>query len=393
MSFDDFSDTDTALRDSLGRWLADHIDLTRHARADAPPSPPVWRSLARDLGLTGAGLPESAGGLGGGLRAHLVVLRTLGGSLCAEPYLSTALVCGGALQRAGTPLANHLLAAIAAGDAVVAWAHAEPGARNAARPAACTLHQEGAGWRLDGRKSAVTTAPWATHWLVTACIAGSGASALVLLDAGSPGLTRRDLRALDGGWASEVLLDHVALPEVAVLQTGQAADDNIASALDAGALGVCAEALGVLEKMMADTLAHVRERRQFGVPIAGFQALQHRLADMHIAIAQAEALTWAVADAPDDAGEAGSTTNDTTAQSRALAVSAAKVTVGAACRTVGQGAVQLHGAMGVTEELPVGRFFRRATQIELMFGSSGQHLRRIDRLQAPVRGLAGAASA
>lgn len=383
MRFDDFSDTETALRDSLGRWLADHIDLSRHARVDAPPSPPVWRSLARDLGLTGAGLPESAGGLGGGLRAHLVVLRTLGGALCAEPYLSTALVAGSALQRAGTPLANALLAAIAAGDAVVAWAHAEPGARNAARPAACTLRQDGTGWRLDGRKSAVTTAPWATHWLVSARFEASGESALVLLGAASPGLSRRDLRALDGGWASEVQLDHIALPAEAVLQTGPAVDATITAALDAGALGVCAEALGVLERMLADTLAHVRERRQFGVPIASFQALQHRLADMHIAFEQAEALTWAVADACHDAGNAENGVNSDAARSRALAVSAAKVTIGAACRTVGQGAVQLHGAMGVTEELSVGRFFRRATQIELMFGSSGQHLRRIDRLQAP----------
>ncbi|MBI5256905.1 MAG: acyl-CoA dehydrogenase family protein [Burkholderiales bacterium] len=364
----DLDDTRAALRDSLARYLAERVDPGTQARADLPPPAPLWRGLAQDLGLLGAGFPEDAGGLGGGLAEHLLILQTLGGALAAEPYLSSALIAGGVLQRCGGEAARALLAQLIEGDALLAWAHGEPGQRSGMQAVASTLERTTDGWRLHGRKRAVQGAPWATHLLVTA--QQGGEPALMLVPAETPRLVRRDLRGLDGGWASEIQFDGVVLPDAAVLLSGPAARAGIERALDEAALGACAEALGLMRRLLDDTIAHARERRQFGAPLASFQVLQHRIADMHIAYVQAEALTWSLAD-----------TMDAPAPERMGAVSAAKVTVGRALRCVGQGAVQIHGAMGVTEELAVGRCFRRATQLERLFGSTEQHLLRIAALQ------------
>lgn len=364
----DLTDTEQALRDSLSHWLADHLDLALQGREDRPPQPPLWRALATDLGLLGAGLPERAGGLGvgqgGGLRDQLIVLRTLGEWLAAEPYAGSAVVGGAALQAAATPAADALLARLVTGEALFAFAHLAPGARGGADGLRCTLRRDGARWRLDGRKSGVVAAPWATHLIVSAVRDGEAAVACV--DAQSPGLQRRDLRALDGGAASELAFDAVPVAADAMLG-GAALLDRL---LDTATLAACAEALGVLQRLVADTTDHLRTRRQFGQPLAAFQVLQHRLADMHIHRIQAEALTWAVAGGFESASP----------PERALAVSAAYLAVGRACRSVGQGAVQLHGAMGVTEELAAARFARRALQIEVQNGGRALHLQRIDRL-------------
>lgn len=368
----ELDDTELQLRDSLARWLADRPDRSGRGRADAEPGAPPWRDLARDLGLLGAGFPEAAGGLGGGLRAHLLIAETLGEALAAEPYLSAAVIAGGLLHRDGGQRAAALCRRLIEGEALVAWAHVEPGMRGdpaEGAAVAATLRRDGGAWRLDGHKTLVQAAPWATHLLASAR-GEDGGLRLVLLNAAASGVTRRDLRALDGGWSSELRFDAVRIADTDLLFGGADATAEVVRALDEATLGVCAEALGVTRRLLADTVAHAHERRQFGAPIASFQVLQHRIADMHIAREQAEALTWAVVgqmDAP--------------RPQRALAVSSAKVAVNRACRIVGQGAVQIHGAMGITEELAVGRFFRRATQIECQFGSTRQHLRRIDGLQ------------
>ena len=356
----DLDDTEQALVESLRRWLADHVDTATQARADLPPAPPVWRALADDLGLLGAGLPEAAGGLGGGLRTQLLVLQTLGEALAAEPYRSAALVGGAALQAGASPLLQGLVQ----GDVLPAWAHTEPGARGLDDPLSTTLQPQGAGWRLHGRKSAVVAAAQATHFIVTATLQGQ--PVVLCVEAAAPGITRRDVRTLDGGSAQELQFDDTPLPADARL--GGA--DLLQRLQDLAVLGLCAESLGVTQRLLDDTREHLRTRTQFGVPLASQQVLQHRLADMHIARLQAQALTWAVVAGVDAA----------TVDERALAVSSAKVAAGRACRVVGQGAVQLHGAMGVTEEAAVGRWFRRATQIEALCGSSAQHLRRIDAL-------------
>jgi len=240
----------------------------------------------------------------------------------------------------------------------------EPGARHDLAQVASTLHADGT---LSGRKALVRAAPQATHWLVSARDA-AGALRLALVHPGAAGTTQRDVRLADGSWAAELAFDHTptqALPDVGdvlpLLQ--QVADDAL--------LATGAEAVGVMQRLMAETLDYVRQRKQFGVAIASFQVTQHRLADMHMALLQARALVAATLKSM-----------DLPAADRGRAVAACQVQVARAARTVGQGAVQLHGGMGMTEELAVGHAFKRLTLIEQHQGGLNVHLQRVVRWQA-----------
>ncbi len=364
------ADTRAMLRDSLARYLADHYDFDQRRKLldAAATEAPLWRGLA-SLGIAAATLPESAGGMDGSFLDSLTIMETLGGALAAEPYLSTVVLGAGLLARAGGPQARALLSKVAVGDAVIAFAHDEAHSRFDATELRTTLTRNDQGWALSGRKSVVPCGPWATQLLVSARTANTAASSLVLVDPKASGVQRRDYRTLDGGWASELQFDAVALDAAALVGEAGGAQPLIERALDEATIAVCAEATGVLRKLMTDTADYLRQRKQFSVALASFQVLQHRLADMHIAMEQAAALTRAAASQIDEAPAR-----------RAYAVSSAKVMTGRACRTVGQGAVQLHGGMGMTDELAIGHYYKRATQIELSLGSTDQHLRRVDRL-------------
>lgn len=366
------------VRDSLARYLEDHHDFERRRHLletanDAPP--PFWAGLARDLDLLGAALPERFGGLGGGMAAHLGIMETLGGALAAEPYLSTMVICAGLLQRLGGAQADTLLARAVAGEAVLAFAHAEPQSRHERADVRATLRRVAEGWQLDGRKAVVRAGPWATHFIVSARTDGAPRDAdgvsLVLVPRESPGLHLQGYALRDGVRGAELRFDGLHLPNDALLGKPGEALPQIEQALDEATLAICAEAVGIMRRLMRDTLDYVRQRRQFGVPISSFQVLQHRLADMHMALEQAAAITRSMCVAV--TGEPGQ---------RARAASSAKVTVAKACRVVGQGAVQLHGGMGMTEELAIGHCFRRATLIEEQFGPAAWHLRRLVKMDA-----------
>jgi len=371
-AFTEQNDTLAMLRDSLARYLDDNhgFEQRLHALAkadDAPP--PFWQGLARELDLLGAALPESQGGLGLGMAAHLALMETLGGALAAEPYLSTMVIGTGLLQRHPGAQADALLARIVAGEAVLAFAHGEPQSRYARDDVQAQLVREGDGFRLDGRKAVVQAAPWASHFIVSAR-SGQGLSLLVV-PKDTPGLRLRAYPTRDGGRAADIAFDNVRLPADALLGHEGGALPQIERALDEATLAICAESVGVMRRLLRDTLDHVRQRKQFGVPIASFQVLQHRLADMHMALEQAAALTASVGEIVDTAGD----------DERARAVSSAKVAAAKACKAVGQGAVQLHGGMGMTEELAIGHYMRRATLIESQFGPPAWHLRRVAKLR------------
>ena len=367
-------DTLAMLRDSLARYLDDNHGFEQRLYAlrkadDAPP--PFWRGLATELDLLRAPLPEPQGGLGGGMAAHLAMMETLGGALAAEPYLSTMVIGAGLLQRNPGAQADALLARVVAGEAVLAFAHAEPQSRHdRADVQAQAVRDADGSFRLDGRKAVVHAAPWASHLLLSAR-SGAGLS-LFVVPKNAPGLRLRAYPTRDGGRAADIALDDLRLPADALLGTEGAALPQIEQALDEATLAVCAESVGVMRRLMRDTLDYVRQRKQFGVPIASFQVLQHRLADMHMALEQAAALTASVGEAIDTAS----------APERARAVSSAKVAAAKACKAVGQGAVQLHGGMGMTQELAVGHYVRRATLIEGQFGPPSWHLRRVAKLRA-----------
>jgi alkylation response protein AidB-like acyl-CoA dehydrogenase len=390
----DFDDTQRLLRDSLQRWLDERFAFEQRLKLLAQPQglQALWRGLADDLGLLGSAFAERVGGAGGGAAGHLLVMQTLGSALAGEPYLGGAVIGGGLLARCGV---DAELAALIEGRLRPAWAGLEPGARHDGENPRTTLRAAGAGWRLDGRKSLVLGAPGATHFVVSAALgAGAGGGrhprevdsggaggddaclGLAWVPADAAGITRRDYRTVDGSWAAELAFDGVVLPADALLGGhGAPARAILERTLDEATLALCAEAVGVMGRLLDATIDYARQRKQFGQPIGAFQVLQHRIADMHVARLQAEALTWA------SLGQL-----DAEPAQRQRAVSSAKVMAARACRVVGQGAVQIHGGMGMTEELAVGHYFRRATMIEAQLGSLDWHLRRVERHSAAAAG-------
>lgn len=369
------NDTQLMLCDSLTRYLSEQYSLEqrRLCLAAADREPPLWRAFAQQLGLLGAGFSEAEGGLGGGMTEHLVIMETLGSHLAGEPYLSSVVLAGGLLQRAGGANAQRLITRLIEGEALLAVAHTEPGARHELHDVRTALSPSGNDWVLNGRKAMVHGAPWATDLIVVARSSGTpqdtAGLTLLVLPVNTPGIRRRDYQTVDGGRASEIEFAEVRVEAAQLLGTPGHALALLQQARDDATLAVCAEACGILARLMADTVAYAKERKQFGVAIASFQALQHRMADMHIALEQLQAITvWAAESLSGDEAE------------RTRAISSAKVCAGRACRVVGQGAVQIHGGMGMTDELAIGHYFRRATQIEQLFGSSSHHLRRVAAL-------------
>ncbi|HEY5841110.1 MAG TPA: acyl-CoA dehydrogenase family protein [Mycobacterium sp.] len=356
------------LRDGLGKFLGTRYDLakSRTAAKTGPGwQPDVWRGFADELGILGATFPEEVGGIGGGPTELMVISEALGHALVVEPYVGTVVVCGGLLHRAGTAASHAVLEQIVEGTAVVALADAGDGTTTAER--------DGDGWVLTGAKTVVLDAPLATHLLITAQTPDGMSLFLTEFDAASPppGMTAHCFRTIDDRRAADLLLDEVRLSGDALL--GEAGP-SLARALDEGAAAVCSEAVGCMRKVLADTVEYAKQRHQFGQPIGSFQVLQHRMVDMYIEVEQAVAAVYLAV-----------LNLDAEPALRARAVSAAKVTVGRAARFVGQNAVQLHGGMGMTEELAIGHYFKRLTAMQYEFGSTDHHLSRYAALTQPSR--------
>ena len=364
------SDEQAMLRDGLTRFLATRYDLAASRTAARTGwQPEIWRAFAEDLGLLGAALPEAVGGTGGGPVEVMVIAEALGHALVVEPYVDTAVVAAGLLSRAGGATAEALLGRIAAGDAVVALAAAEADTGDDWHAPATAAVRDGDEWVLDGAKIMVVSAPLATHLIVTARTAAGPTAFLVDVAAAADALTVHGYRTIDDRWAADVEFAGVRVPGDALLGDDGGAWPSIERARDEGATAVCAEAVGAMRKVLADTVDYCKQRQQFGQPIAGFQALQHRMVDMYMEVQQAgAAVHLAVLNLDADPGE------------RARAVSAAKATIGRAARFVGQNAVQLHGGMGMTEELAIGHYFKRLTAVQYEFGSTDHHVARYARL-------------
>jgi alkylation response protein AidB-like acyl-CoA dehydrogenase len=371
-----FTDEQRMLRDSLSSFLADAYDFDARKKAIAAAPgwrPDIWRALAQDLGVLGASLPEELGGLGGGPIDTLVVMEELGKALVVEPYLETVVIAAGLLKRIDTPAAAQAVGEIIAGERLVALAWGEPKGRYDAHDVSTRAARDGGGWRLDGRKAVATGAPMADQLIVTARTSGDqrdtqGVS-LFLVDKSAPGVTTRDYVTVDGRQASEIALDGVSLSADALLGEERAGLPLVEQVLDEARAALCAEALGVMGQLLSQTIAYTRQRRQFGQPISEFQVLQHRMVDMFIQHEQAISMTYMA-----------TLKLDQPAPERAKAVSAAKAFVGKACRFIGQNAVQTHGGIGLTNELALSHYFKRAAMIESELGSVDWHLARYQGL-------------
>ena len=366
------------LRDGLTKFLSTRYDLEKSrtaAKTGAGWQPDIWRGFAEELGILGATLPEDVGGIGGGPVEAMVIAEALGHALVVEPYIDTAIVAGGLLQRGGGDIATAVLEKIAAGTAIVALAAAEPTSGDHWQDVSTTAQRDGDGWVCTGSKIVVMNAPLATHLLVTARTSGERDAAegislfLVDMAAAGAGLTAHGYRTVDDRRAADLTFDGLRLPADALIGEQGRAWTSLAQARDEGAAAVCAEALGGMRRVLADTVEYCRQRQQFGAPIGSFQALQHRMVDMHMEVEQSVAATYLA------------TLNlESEPKVRARAVSAAKATIGRAARFVGQNAVQLHGGMGMTEELAIGHYFKRLTAVQYEFGSTDQHVARYAEL-------------
>ncbi|MEZ5613741.1 MAG: acyl-CoA dehydrogenase [Rhodocyclaceae bacterium] len=348
-----FTEEQRQLEDTVRRFVAKDyaFEQRRAMRASAGGwSREAWRALA-DLGLLALNVPEAHGGLGAGPVETMLAMNALGPGLPLEPYLASAVVATALLREC--PQQADLLAQMAAGERVVVLAREEThGAVTRCRPA-------GTDFLLDGRKCVVRHAAAADLLIVCADLAGE--TVLFLVPRETPGLALDAYPTLDGTRAADIRLDGVRVPAAARLAAGHAALER---AQDIGLAALCAEAVGIMRATLDATVDYLRTRRQFGQPIGRFQALQHRAADMLLHYEQAKSMSFlaAMRCASKDAAE------------RRRALAAAKVTINRAARFIGQQAVQLHGGMGMSDELVVSHWFKRLTAIEIEFGDSDTHL-------------------
>ena len=358
------------LADSLNRFVAEQYGFeTRDRIAKSPRgcSPELWRQFA-DLGVIGALFGEDDGGFAGGGFDIAVVFEALGRGLVVEPFLPTVLA-GSAIAHAGNPAHKALLAEIIGGTRIAAFAHAEPAAQHALTQVNTRVQRVGAQWPLDGAKAVVQHAELADVFVVSA--RGSGAVddeagvALFIVPAGTPGLTLRGYPTIDGGRAAELTLAGVTLGADALLGAEGAGAATIEHSVGKGVLALCAEAVGAMDVAKDATLEYLRTRKQFGVPIGSFQALQHRMADLLVEIEQARSAVINAAAALDA---------DRVTRERAL--SAAKFTIGRTGTRVAEECIQLHGGIGMTWELPLPHYAKRLVMIDHQLGDEDHHLAR-----------------
>jgi alkylation response protein AidB-like acyl-CoA dehydrogenase len=360
------------LRDSVRAWLQDHYGFEQRCAAVRSPDsfrPAVWSAFANDLGILGMTFAERVGGSGLDAVATMVVMEEFGRALVIEPYLETVVICGGLLAQAGGERAEWMLERIGAGQEVLAFAAFEAASRYDIANIATTARRDGGGWLLDGTKAVVAAAPWASHLLVAARTAGGRGErrglSLCLVPRSAPGVTLNSYPTIDGRRAADVTLARARVPADSLVGAEGEAIEMIERSIDTAIAAQSAEAVGLLSKLHDDTLDYARQRRQFGQPIGRFQVLQHRLVDMYIEVELVRSAAYLATlrlTAP--------------AAERSRAASAAKLTINKACRMIGQNAVQIHGGMGMTDELAVSHAFKRATTIELEFGTTDFHLAR-----------------
>jgi pimeloyl-CoA dehydrogenase small subunit len=372
----DLSDEQRMLQDSVQRLLAEHCSFEQRQALISGPADAgaaLWRQFA-ELGLLGLPFAETDGGFGGGAVDTLIVMQALGRALAPVPYLATVVLCGGLLRAAASPAQRaSLVPAIAAGELTLAFAHSETQARYDLADVRTTARRGGDGWVLNGEKRFVLAGDSADRLIVSARVGqarqGRDGIALFLVDAGHPGLIRRGYATQDRGRCADLKLSSVHVGEDALLGEPGAALPAIEQAVDVAIAALCAEAMGAMAYAQELTVDYLKMRKQFGVAIGSFQALQHRAVDMLVATEQAHsmALYAAMMCTEPDAAE------------RSRAISAAKVQVNSSARFVGQEAVQLHGGIGMTEECQVGHYLRRLTMIEMLFGDTAHHVRRLAR--------------
>jgi pimeloyl-CoA dehydrogenase small subunit len=372
----DLSEEQRLLKDSVTRLLADHYGFEERKAYQKLPegwSRDVWRQYA-ELGLLGVAFAEADGGFGGGPVETMLIMEAFGRALALEPYLATVVLAGGLMRSAASAEQRAaLLGSIVSGELLLGFAHAERQSGHDLFDVAASARKDGASFVLSGEKGLVLHGDAADKLVVSARSSGSrrdeGGIGLFLVDAHAPGVSRRGYPTQDGMRAAEITLNEVRVEPQDVIGDPEGALPLIERVVDEAIAAVCAEAVGAMDEALRMTVEYLKTRKQFGVTIGSFQALQHRASDMVVALEQARSMMMF----------ATMTAGEDNAAERRKSISAAKVQIGRSARFIGQQAIQLHGGIGMTMEYKVGHLFKRLTMIDVAFGDADHHLDRLAR--------------
>jgi alkylation response protein AidB-like acyl-CoA dehydrogenase len=366
------SDEQRLLRESVDRFIAGSYNADHRRRAAGEPlgfSPAIWRQFA-DLGWLALPIHEAYGGLGAGAVETGILMEAFGRGLVAEPYLATVVISAALIAECGSGAQKQaILPKVADGSLHLAFAHSERAARFNLAHVETIAKQATDGWHLNGQKTAVLDGNAAGQIIVSARVADAkgapGKLCLFLLPAGTAGVTLRDYPRLGGGRACNLDLRDIRLPADAQLGDGGDILPNIEAVVDRALAALGSEAVGIMQIMFDMTLEYTKVRQQFGRPLSANQVIRHRLADMAMQCDEARSIALRAA-----------LMADAEPVERGRAASGAKAKIGKCARFVAEQAVQLHGAMGVTEELDIGSYFKRLLAFDTLFGGSAHHYRR-----------------
>jgi len=366
------SDEQRLLRESADRFVNETYTADHRRKVAGDPlgfSAEIWKQFA-ELGWLALPIAEAHGGLGGGAVEVGLLMEAFGRGLVSEPYLSTVVIGASLISECGTDAQKQaLLPDIADGSLVLAFAHSERQARFDLADVRTTAKKTPNGWHLDGNKTAVLDGNAAGQIIVSARVDdGSGKFGklcLFLVPQGTRGLASRDYPRLGGGRACNLELSGVQLPADALLGDGGDALPAIEAVIDRAMAALGAEAVGIMQTLLDQTLEYTKIRKQFGRPLSANQVIRHRLADMAMQCDEARSMALRAA-----------LMADAEPIARSRAASGAKAKIGKCARFVAEQSVQLHGAMGVTEELDVGSYFKRLLAFDTLFGGSAHHYRR-----------------
>jgi len=370
----DLSEEQRLLKESVEGLLGDAYDFDsrkKYMNEKGGWSRAIWSRFA-EQGLLGLPFSEADGGFGAGAVETMIVMEALGRALVIEPYLATVVIAGGLLRQGGTPAQKEAhIPSIIDGTKTFAFAQLEKNSRYDLFDVATSAKKKGGGWVIDGEKFVVLNGEAADTLIVTARTRGRQREVdgigVFLVPAGAKGIAKKAYPTQDGLHAADITFTGVEVGNEAAIGDAENGLPLIERAVDEARAALCAEAVGLMDESLKATVEYLKTRKQFGVPIGSFQTLQHRAADMFVALEQARSMSMFAAMACDFEN----------AKERATSVAAAKVQIGKSAKFVGQQSIQLHGGIGMTMEAKIGHYFKRLTMIENIFGDTEYHLRRV----------------
>ena len=373
-----YTEEQSMLRESVASFLAERYTFEKRQAALSAGSlwrKDIWKALAEELQILGMSFPEEFGGFGGGAIDNLLLMEELGRVLSVEPYLPTIVMAGGLLKRVPYDGAADAIERIIAGREVLSFGFSERGSRFNVASVETRAKADGSGWLIDGHKKLVLAAPYADRVIITARTAGGQREkegiSLFIIEADAQGVSINPYTTYDGFGAADITFDGVRIGADSLIGEQDNGFGYAERTVDDGIAAICGEAVGVMQKTLDLTLEYAKERKQFGKPISSFQALQHRMSDMFIDVEQAKSMALLGAIRAEEADPV----------LRAKGISQTKAQIGAACKRVGQSAIQVHGGMGITDEMSVAHYFKRSTTLEGLFGSVDYHMARIEQIE------------